>query len=376
MRKTIDPALREHAVRLVRDHGSEHSSRATAIAAMARQEGVGAEPLRRWVLQAELDAGVRDGQTSEQHAEIRRLRAEIKRFRDDVVVLKAVTTFFAGNSTPATADHEVRGARGRINRAGPARAGRAGRRAHLPSLEARSSLAPEGLYGRKKMTALIRRSAVPDVSRGGVDRAMRSLSLEGITRAKAIRTTIQAKDGSRAGDFLDRDFTYVRTWAGWVYVAFILDVFSQCIVVWHAQSGKQVDFVMTPLGMALWERDRQGHPVGPDQLIHHPDAGSQCTSIRLTEHLALEGIIPSIGTVGDAYDTALMETINGLYKAECVRTTVFHEGPYNSTRVRTGRSWTSSSRPLDGSTGTTAAGSTVASAWSVPEIMRRPTTRL
>ena len=204
-------------------------------------------------------------------------------------------------------------------------------------------LAPEGLYGRKKMTALIRRSAVPDASRGSVDRAMRSLGLEGITRAKAIRTTIQAKDGIRAGDLLNRDFTaprpdhtwvtdftYVRTWAGWVYVAFILDVFSQRIVAWHAQTGKQVDLVMTPLRMALWERDRQGHPVGPDQLIHHSDAGSQYTSIRLTEHLALEGIVPSIGTVGDAYDNALMETINGLYKAECVRTTVFHEGPYKT----------------------------------------------
>lgn len=207
----------------------------------------------------------------------------------------------------------------------------------------RRRMTAEGLYGRKKMTAFIRRAAIADASRGAVDRAMRALGLSGITRAKGIRTTIQAKDGIRAGDLLNRDFTaprpdhtwvtdftYVRTWAGWVYVAFILDVFSQRIVAWHAQTSKHVDLVMIPLRMALWERDRQGHPVGPRQLRHHSDAGSQYTSIVLTDHLALEQIAPSIGSVGDAYDNALMETINGVYKAECVRTTIFHDGPYKT----------------------------------------------
>jgi transposase InsO family protein len=213
----------------------------------------------------------------------------------------------------------------------------------LPDGTIRRRMTPEGLYGRKKMTAFIRRTTIADASRGAVDRAMRVLGLSGITRAKAIRTTISAKDGVRAGDLLNRDFTaphpdhtwvtdftYCRTWAGWVYVAFIVDVFSQRIVAWHAQTSKHVDLVMVPLRMALWERDRQGHPVGPGQLIHHSDAGSQYTSIVLTDHLALEEIAPSIGSVGDAYDNALMETINGLYKAECVRTTVFHDGPYKT----------------------------------------------
>ena len=84
---------------------------------------------------------------------------------------------------------------------------------------------------------------------------------------------------------------------------------------------------MVPLRMALWQRDREGHPVVPGELIKHSDAGSQYTSVRLTEPLALQGIRPSIGTVGDAYENALMETISGLYKAECIRTTVFHDGP-------------------------------------------------
>jgi putative transposase len=204
-------------------------------------------------------------------------------------------------------------------------------------------LTPEGLYGRRKMTALIRRSVIAGASRGAVDRAMRVLGLAGIRRDKGTRTTIPAKDGIRAGDLLNRDFTaprpdhtwvmdftYCRTWAGWVYVAFIVNVFSQRIVAWHAQTTKHVELVMIPLRMALWERGRQGHPVAPQQLRAHSDAGSQYVSLAYTDKLALDGIAPSIGSIGDAYDNALMETINGLYKAECIRTTVFHDGPYKT----------------------------------------------
>lgn len=204
-------------------------------------------------------------------------------------------------------------------------------------------MTPEGLYGRRKMTALVRRRRFPGASAGAVDRAMRLLGLAGVRRDKGIQTTIPGKDGKRAGDLLDRDFTapapnrtwvtdftYVRTWAGWVYVAFIVDVFAQRIVAWHAATCKDVDLVMTPLRMAIWSRDQDGHPVVDQELIHHSDAGSQYTSLRFTEHLELEGIRPSIGSIGDAYDNALMETINGLYKAECIRTTIFHAGPYKS----------------------------------------------
>ncbi len=208
----------------------------------------------------------------------------------------------------------------------------------------RRQLAPEGLYGRRKMTALVRRTRLPGASRGAVDRAMRHLGLVGITRSKRVRTTIPAADGVRAGDLLNRDFTapapnrkwicdftYVRTWQpAWVYVAFVVDCFSQRIVGWHAQTTKHTDLVTMPLRMALWDRARQGHPVTPGELIAHSDAGSQYVSLRFTEHLALEGITPSIGTVGDAYDNSLMETLIGLYKAECIRTQVFHQGPYRA----------------------------------------------
>ena len=172
---------------------------------------------------------------------------------------------------------------------------------------------------------------------------MRIIGLAGVRRDKGLRTTIPAKDGTRAGDLLDRmfsadapnrmwvtDFTYCRSWAGFCYVAFIVDVFAQRIVAWHASTSKTTDLVMTPLRMALWQRDREGRPTKPGELIHHSDAGSQYTSIRFTEHLALEGIRPSVGSVGDAFDNALMETIIGLFKAECIRTTVFHNGPYKT----------------------------------------------
>ena len=172
---------------------------------------------------------------------------------------------------------------------------------------------------------------------------MRENGLRAKARRKFKATTYSDHDLPVDENLLDRDFTapapnrvwvtdftYVRTWAGWVYVAFIVDVFAQRIVAWHAATNKETDLVMIPLRMALWERGREGRPTVAGELIHHSDAGSQYTSILLTEHLGLEEILPSIGSVGDAYDNALMETINGLYKAECIRTTVFHEGPYKT----------------------------------------------
>jgi putative transposase len=206
--------------------------------------------------------------------------------------------------------------------------------------------APESLYGRRKMTAALRGSQLPGTDRVAfctVDRAMKALGRNGVRRHKGVRTTIARGDGKRAADLLGRDFTapapnhvwvtdftYVRTWAGFAYVAFIVDVYAQRIVAWHAATSKATDLVMTPLRMAMWQREREGHPVGREQLIHHSDAGSQYTSVRFTEHLALEGIAPSIGSVGDAYDNALMESINGLYKTECIRTQIFHDGPYKT----------------------------------------------
>jgi putative transposase len=201
---------------------------------------------------------------------------------------------------------------------------------------------PEGLYGRRKMTRWLRRQG-HQAAFCTTDRLMRDLGMNGVRRGKGARTTVPAKDGHRAGDLLDRDFTapapnqrwvadftYCRTWAGFVYVAFVVDIYAQRIVGWQAASTKVTDLVLTPLRIALWDRERQGTPVEPGQLLHHSDAGSQYTSIRFTEHLELEGIAPSIGSVGDAYDNALMESIIGLFKTEAITTTVFHDGPYKT----------------------------------------------
>ena len=198
---------------------------------------------------------------------------------------------------------------------------------------------PESMYGRRKMTALLRRRGLA-VSKRRVDRLMRQLGIGGLVRGKRVRTTIPDRNAQRAPDLLERDFsaeapnrrwvadfTYVRTWAGFVYVAFVIDCFSRTIVGWHASTSKTTPLVTTALRMGLWRRDRAGHPAG-DGLVHHSDAGSQFTSISFAETLALEGIAASIGSIGDAYDNALAESTIGLFKNEAIRDdSPFRNGP-------------------------------------------------
>lgn len=172
---------------------------------------------------------------------------------------------------------------------------------------------PAGLYGRRKMLAEVRRAGLATASPGAVDRVMRTLELSGVVRAKKVYTTVADPDVVRAPDLVDRDFTsdrpdrlwvadftYVRTWAGFVYVAFVVGVFAQRIVAWNTATTRHADLVTILLGMTLWQRDREGHAVAPKTLISHSDAGGQYTSVAFTVRLALEGIAPSIGSVGDA----------------------------------------------------------------------------
>lgn len=199
---------------------------------------------------------------------------------------------------------------------------------------------PEAMYGRRKMTAYLRREG-HRVARCTVDRLMRDEGLSGITRGRKHRTTIPGgKDSQRAGDLLDRDFTavapnrkwvtdftYVPTWSGFVYVALVIDCFSRAIVGWQVSTTKDTAMVTTALKMALWRRDHHGRTVA-DGLIHHSDAGSAYTSIAFAETLLLEGIAASIGSVGDAYDNALAETTIGLFKTEAIASrSPFRSGP-------------------------------------------------
>lgn len=214
----------------------------------------------------------------------------------------------------------------------------------LKALKARDTQGrqqPEILYGRRKMTAWLNRGEFAGVSKHTVDRLMRLEGMNGLVRGRKPRESASAgKDSPRAPDLLKRnfsaprpnhswvtDFTYVPTWGGFVYVAFAIDLYSRAIVGWHASTAKDTPFVEVCLNMALWRRDRAGHAVGPG-LIHHSDAGSQYTSIKFTETVALEGLIASIGTIGDAYDNAAAETVMGLYKNEAVaKNSPFMTGP-------------------------------------------------
>ncbi len=167
---------------------------------------------------------------------------------------------------------------------------------------------------------------------------MRAAHLHGVVRGRVKRTTVPGKDGTRAGDLVNRafaatapnqlwvgDFTYVRTWAGFSYVAFIIDVFSRTIVGWKADTTMRADLVTDTLEMAVWSRGRAG-VTDFTGLIHHTDAGAQYVSLALTEQLAALGIRPSIGTVGDAYDNALAESTIGLFKTELIR----RRGPWRT----------------------------------------------
>jgi len=175
-----------------------------------------------------------------------------------------------------------------------------------------------------------------EVARCTVGRLMKRLGLRGVIRGKPVRTTVSDPKLPCPLDRVQRqftadrpnalwvsDFTYVSTWQGFVYVAFVIAVFARRIVGWRASSSARTDFVLDALEQALYARK----PVGPDRLVHHSDRGVQHVSIRYTERLAEAGLEPSVGSVGDSYDNALAETINGLYKAE-----VIHRRPSWRTR--------------------------------------------
>jgi len=182
------------------------------------------------------------------------------------------------------------------------------------------------VYGADKVWHQMNREGTK-VARCTVERLMKRLGLQGVRRGKVIRTTVPDKAAPCPLDRVNRqfkadrpnqlwvsDFTYVSTWQGWQYVAFVIDVFARRIVGWRVSSSMRTDFVLDALEQALFDR----RPERADALIHHSDRGSQYVSILYTERLAQAGIEPSVGSRGDSYDNALAETINGLYKAELI----------------------------------------------------------
>ncbi|AJZ56721.1 integrase core domain protein [Paraburkholderia fungorum] len=182
------------------------------------------------------------------------------------------------------------------------------------------------VYGADKVWKQLNREGIA-VARCTVERLMKQLGLRGVRRGKRVRTTIPDVSAPRPLDRVNRqfkadrpnqlwvsDFTYVSTWQGWLYVAFVIDVFARRIVGWRVSSSMTTDFVLDALEQALYAR----RPDNDGTLIHHSDRGSQYVSIRYSERLTEAGIEPSVGSRGDSYDNALAETINGLYKAEMI----------------------------------------------------------
>ncbi len=190
------------------------------------------------------------------------------------------------------------------------------------------------VYGADKVWRQLQREGVA-VARCTVERLMRRLGLRGVVRGKVVRTTVSDAKAPCPLDRVNRqfhaqrpnqlwvsDFTYVSTWQGWLYVAFVVDVFARRIVGWRVSSSMRTDFVLDALEQALYER----RPQREDTLVCHSDRGSQYVSIRYTERLAEAGIEPSVGSKGDSCDNALAETINGLYKAELIH----RRGPWKT----------------------------------------------
>lgn len=188
------------------------------------------------------------------------------------------------------------------------------------------------VYGARKVWRQLNREDVV-VARCTVERLMRSLSLQGVVRGAKCRTTIAEDGTARPLDHVNRqfhasrpnqlwvaDFTYVATWSGFVYVAFVVDVFARRIIGWRVARSMHAELVLDALEQAIWSRS------GAKGVVHHSDRGSQYLSIRYSERLAEAGAQPSVGSVGDSYDNALAETIIGLYKAEVIH----RRGPWRN----------------------------------------------
>jgi putative transposase len=193
-----------------------------------------------------------------------------------------------------------------------------------------------GVYGVRKVHAELHRQGHP-VARCTVARLMRAAGLRGISRSKGPRTTVPGSVPDTRPDLVDRafaatapnqlwvaDITYCRTFAGWVYAAFIIDVYSRRVVGWQLSRSLRTDLALDALEMGIWTRTHVGHAV--DGLIHHSDRGVQYLAIRYTQRLAEAGAVASVGSRGDSYDNALAEAFNSLFKAELVR----HRGPWKN----------------------------------------------
>ncbi|QJZ93331.1 IS3 family transposase [Escherichia coli O157:H7] len=344
----FSPEVRQRAIRMVLESQDEYDSQWAAICSIAPKIGCTPETLRVWVRQHERDTGGGDGGlTSAERQRLKELERENRELRRSNDILRQASAYFAKaefdrlwkklmplldklreqygvgpvcselHIAPSTYYHCQQ------QRHHPDK--RSARAQHDDWLKREIQRVYDEnhqVYGVRKVWRQLLREGIR-VARCTVARLMAVMGLAGVLRGKKVRTTISRKAVS-AGDRVNRqfvaerpdqlwvaDFTYVSTWQGFVYVAFIIDVFSGCIVGWRVSSSMETTFVLDALEQALWARR-------PSGTVHHSDKGSQYVSLAYTERLKEAKLLASTGSTGDSYDNAMAESINGLYKAEVI----------------------------------------------------------
>ncbi|WP_390625059.1 IS3 family transposase [Paracoccus everestensis] len=344
--------LRERGVRLFRENRGDYASDTAAYRAIAPKLGCSPDSLRVWCQQAERDAGQRGGLTSAEKDRIRELEREVRELRQANEILKKASAYFAGGGARPPLpqmiafidDHRCVHGVGPICRVlgiapstyhafkaverNPDLASDRARRDRLDMAAIKEAFdGSRGRYGARKVWHQLRREG-HDIARCTVERLMKGMGLQGVVRGKKVITTHPDAAQPCPDDKVNRtfaadmpnqlwvsDFTYVSSWQGMVYVAFVIDVFARKIVGWRVSSSMTTGFVLDALNQAICQRT----PSETDKLIHHSDRGSQYLSIRYTERLAEAGIDTSVGSVGDSYDNALAESIIGLFKTEVIK---------------------------------------------------------
>ncbi|WP_413774234.1 IS3 family transposase [Brevibacterium sp. JSBI002] len=355
--------VRDRAVRMVNEKLTNDPALAvsTACRLVGEQIGINKNTLRNWVKQNHVDSGKTPGMTTDDKHRITELEKEIRELRRANEILRKASAYFCpgGARPPLTnIDDFIDDNRDEfgvepicrvLSGTGVQIAASSyyARKSRPVSERERSDAVWDeriqkvhsdnrGLFGARKIWVMLRR-LYPDepIARCTVERRMRALGLAGVSNARATTTTWQSKTASYPSDLVQRDFTadapdtrwvaditYVPTWSGFVYVAFVMDLFSRMIVGWRVDTTLRTDLALDALEHALWERKRKTRNTG--QLIHHSDKGSQYVSIAYTERLRESGIEASVGSTGDSYDNAAAEALNKLFKKEVV----WREGPW------------------------------------------------
>ncbi len=344
----FSPEVRQRAIRMVLESQDEYDSQWAAICSIAPKIGCTPETLRVWVRQHERDTGGGDGGlTSAERQRLKELERENRELRrsNDILrrelplILRRRSSTASGKMMPLLDKLREQYGVGPVCselHIAPSTYYHCQQQRHHPDKRSARAQHDDWLkreiqrvydenhqvYGVRKVWRQLLREGIR-VARCTVARLMAVMGLAGVLRGKKVRTTISRK-AVAAGDRVNRqfvaerpdqlwvaDFTYVSTWQGFVYVAFIIDVFAGYIVGWRVSSSMETTFVLDALEQALWARR-------PSGTIHHSDKGSQYVSLAYTERLKEAGLLASTGSTGDSYDNAMAESINGLYKAEVI----------------------------------------------------------